>query len=97
MALQPITRKTVEEKGEQIANEQKMLDGLKFARTKGYYGGVDVSQSGEWRLWIQFPGDPSPQMAQINDVFVVQGTAPNDNIIKLVPLSQYTTIYNLPA
>lgn len=97
MALQPITRKTMTEDGEQITTSQKMLDAVVFARTKGYYGGLDVSPSGEWRMWLQHPTENNQQIAKINDVFVVQNKADPGAIIKLVPLAQYSSIYNLPA
>lgn len=51
MALQPITRKTLSEDGEQITTYQKMCDALEFARTKGYYGGISLAHTNwRWRI-----------------------------------------------
>jgi hypothetical protein len=97
MALQPITRKTVTEDGEQITTYQKMCDALDFAKTKGYYGGITLSPTGVYQLQLTHPSKQQPQFANLNDVFVVQDKASAGAIITLVPLAQYNVIYNMPA
>lgn len=97
MALAPITRKTITEDGEQITSYQKMCDALDFARTKGYYGGISLSPQGAYQLQLTHPSKPQQQVAAIGDVFVVQDKAAAGAIITLVPLAQYSVVWNMPA
>lgn len=79
--------------GYELAAPDDMLAALKYLQGGGYTGSINLSEGGDWQMWLQRPSSNTSQSALLGDWIVVE----NNAVARVVPASLFASQYNKSA